>query len=53
MVQGFESASPLLIKANQGPMIFVNNTFSENIGTAGGAIHIESPNFEHHRKDQF
>lgn len=25
-------------------MIFSNNTFSDNIGTTGGVIHIEQPN---------
>ena len=30
-------------------MIFINNTFSENIGTTGGAINIMSPNFEFRR----
>ena len=34
----YESAVPIFIRANYGPMIFVNNTFSENIGTMGGAI---------------
>ena len=27
-------------------MVFIDNEFSENIGTTGGAIHIEQPNFE-------
>ena len=38
MAQIYESAVPIFIAANQGPMIFVNNTFEENIGTMGGAI---------------
>ena len=46
MALGYESAVPILIRANHGPMIFANNTFSENIGTMGGAIQILSPNFE-------
>ena len=44
----YESVTPIFIRANHGPMIFVNNTFSENIGTIGGAIQILSPNFESH-----
>ena len=40
-----ENISAFVIKGNRGPMIFVNNTFSENIGTTGGVIHIESPDF--------
>ena len=31
-------------------MIFANNTFLENIGTFGGAVVIESPNFEIHNR---
>ena len=31
-------------------MIFVNNSFTENIGTMGGAIQIVSPNFEIHNR---
>ena len=50
MVHGYESAVPIFIRANHGPMIFVNNTFSENIGTSGGAIQILSPNFESHNQ---
>ena len=38
MALGFESVVPIFIRANHGPMIFANNTFSENIGTMGGAI---------------
>ena len=35
-----------MIIANQAPIIIKNNTFVENIGTIGGAIHIMSPDFE-------
>ena len=38
----FESVSPVFIKANSRPLIFINNTFEENIGTNGGAINILS-----------
>ena len=40
-----ENVSPISIKGNRGYIIFVNNTFSENIGMFGGVIHIESPDF--------
>ena len=36
-----------MILANKGPIIIKNNTFEENIGTTGGAIHIMSPDFEY------
>ena len=45
-VQQYESVSTLMIMANKGPLILKNNTFEENIGTLGGAIHIMSPDFE-------
>ena len=45
-VQQYESVSTLMIMANKGPLIIKNNTFEENIGTLGGAIHIMSPDFE-------
>ena len=45
LVDMVENISAFVIKGNRGPMIFVNNTFSENIGTTGGVIHIESPDF--------
>ena len=34
-----------MIKGNRGAIIFSENTFSENIGTTGGVIHIEDPEF--------
>ena len=45
-VQLYESVSTFMIMANKGPIIIKNNTFEENIGTLGGAIHIMSPDFE-------
>lgn len=50
MVTSFESATPIFISQNQGPIFFVNNTFSENIGTVGGVLQILSPNFEIHNR---
>ena len=45
-VNNMEQMAPFFIYANGGPMMFIDNEFSENIGTTGGAIHIEQPNFE-------
>ena len=45
----WETVSPIFIQANTAPIILINNTFSENIGTTGGALHIISPNFEARR----
>ena len=45
-VQRYESVSTLMIIANRGPIVIKDNTFEENIGTMGGAIHIMSPDFE-------
>ena len=42
----YEAVSPILIVSNRGPTLFKNNTFSENIGTLGGAVHIYAPDFE-------
>ena len=42
----YEAVSPILIVENKGPVIIKENTFSENIGTLGGAVHILSPDFE-------
>ena len=39
-----------MIKGNEGPMIFAGNNFRENIGTTGGVIHIESPEFRYDTK---
>ena len=46
MVDFYESYSPIFISANKGPMIFIANNFTHNIGTIGGVINIQSPNFE-------
>ena len=45
MVHLLESVSAFVIKGNRGPMIFSGNEFRENIGTTGGVIHIEKPDF--------
>ena len=36
-----------MIRGNRGPIIFSGNTFKDNIGTTGGAIHIEDPDFRY------
>ena len=36
-----------MIKGNQGPIIFKKNEFIGNIGTTGGVIHIEDPDFRY------
>ena len=45
MVDTLENVAAFMIKGNKGPMIFTGNNFRENIGTTGGVIHIESPEF--------
>ena len=35
-----------MIMHNKGPIVLRNNTFDENIGTVGGAVHIMQPDFE-------
>ena len=40
LIDGFESYSPIFISANKGPMIFIANNFTQNIGTVGGVINI-------------
>ena len=47
VIDTIENVSVFMIKGNQGPMIFSGNKFSENIGTTGGVIHIESPEFRY------
>ncbi|TNV74720.1 hypothetical protein FGO68_gene12535 [Halteria grandinella] len=42
----FERLSVIYISRNKAPMIFTNNVFSGNIGTFGGAVSINSPNFQ-------
>ena len=49
----YEAASPIFISANQGPMLFINNTFSENIGLHGGAIEILTPNYAVHSSSDY
>ena len=39
-IDKFESYSPIFIHANKGPMMFIANNFTENIGTIGGVINI-------------
>ena len=36
----YEAYSPIYISSNKGPMIFIANNFTENIGTVGGVINI-------------
>ena len=50
IVDTLENVATIMIKGNQGPMIFTGNTFRDNIGTTGGAIHIEYPEFRHSGK---
>lgn len=45
-VQQYESVSTIMLDAIKGPLIITNCTFSENIGTMGGAITVMSPDFE-------
>lgn len=40
-----ETYSPIYISKNEGPMIFKDNVFKNNIGIKGGAISIDTPNF--------
>ena len=40
-INALETVAPFNIRGNQGAIIFLDNTFSENIGTTGGSIHIE------------
>ena len=42
-----ENVSPFMIKGNRGPIIFTGNIFRDNIGTTGGVIHIEDPDFRY------
>lgn len=41
-----EKYSPIFIQNNEGPMIFINNNFLNNTGIFGGAISIDTPNFQ-------
>jgi hypothetical protein len=47
MISTLENVATFMIKGNQGPIIFKENEFSENIGTTGGVIHIEDPDFRY------
>jgi hypothetical protein len=47
MITTLENVAPFMIKGNQGPIIFNGNEFRGNIGTTGGAIHIEDPDFRY------
>lgn len=44
--------APFVIKGNQGPIIFNNNNFRDNIGTTGGVLHIEDPDFRYATEDE-
>ena len=46
LASNYEAVSPFVIMLNRGPIIFINNTIQENIGTLGGAVHIFAPDFE-------
>ena len=50
--QNYESVSTLMIIENKGPLIIKNNTFTDNIGTMGGAIHVFSPDFESNKEER-
>ena len=41
-----ETYSPIYISRNEGPMIFSDNVFEDNIGLRGGAISIDRPNMQ-------
>lgn len=45
VVDMIENVAAFMIKGNRGPVIFSGNTFRDNIGTTGGVIHIEDPDF--------
>ena len=45
IVNLIENVAAFMIKGNQGPIIFTGNTFEDNIGTTGGVIHIEHPDY--------
>ena len=47
MVSTLENVATFMIKGNQGPIIFKKNEFIGNIGTTGGVIHIEDPDFRY------
>ena len=47
VVDNLENVAPFMIKGNRGAIIFSGNTFSDNIGTTGGVIHIEYPDFRY------
>jgi len=51
VVDTVETVAPFFIKGNQSPIIFMNNIFAQNIGTTGGAIHIEDPDFRFYKQD--
>ena len=51
LVDKYESYSPIFISANKGAMMFIANNFTQNIGTIGGVINIQSPNFEQAMSD--
>jgi hypothetical protein len=43
----FERLSTIYISRNIGVMIFASNKFERNVGTFGGAISINSPDFQY------
>ena len=46
LITQIENYSPIYISKNEGPMFFIENEFTENIGIKGGAISIDTPNSE-------
>ena len=44
-VNNMEQMAPFFIYGNTGSIIFTDNEFNENIGTTGGVIHIDQPDF--------
>ena len=47
LITNMENIAPFVIKGNRGAIIFSGNIFRENIGTTGGVIHIEDPDFRY------
>ena len=41
-----ENYTPIYIADNEGPMLFIKNTFKNNTAIFGGAVSIDNPNFQ-------
>ena len=48
-----ETYSTLFIDSNAGPVVFMNNTFQENMGILGGAITINNPDFSTNKTNAY